>query len=127
VYVPPLANVNPSSTFTTVAAGVHVLPVKSNILKVLLVVIVGILAPLLMAKLGGVPAGGRTVIGVNALAVAVLLLVTVKLFVLESCKKLALLGVFNSNEVCVPVIALILVPALCVAVNGLDDGVNVPV
>jgi hypothetical protein len=79
VYVPPLANTRLLFKFTTVAAGIHVLPVKSNILKVLPLEIVGMLAPLLIAKLGGTPAAGNTVIGVDALLVAPPLLVTARL------------------------------------------------
>jgi hypothetical protein len=49
--------------------------------------------------------------GVRAVAVAAPMLVTVKSLVLESWMKSALFGVFNNNDVCVPVIAEILVPA----------------
>jgi len=51
VYVPPLANVN-EFKFNEVADGVHVLPVKSNILNQLPVVIVGIEAPEVIDRLG---------------------------------------------------------------------------
>ena len=127
VYVPPLANTRLLFKFTTVAAGIHVLPVKSSMLKVLPLVSVGMLAPLLMAKLGETPAAGSIVIGVNALAVTVPTFVKAKLLILLSDKKLPLFGVFNSIVVCVPVISLMLVPADCVAVNGLIGGVKFPV
>ena len=91
------------------------------------VVSVGTLAPLVNARFTGCPAAGNTVMGVNALAVTVPVFVRVKLLTLLSAMKKPLFGVFNSNVVCVPVIALILVPADCVAVNGLVGGVKFPV
>jgi hypothetical protein len=127
VYVPPLANTRLLFKFTSVVAGIQVLPLKSNILKALPLVSVGMLAPLVNARLGGTPAAGNTVIGVNALAVTVPKFVKVKLLILLSDKKLPLFDVFNSTVVCVPVISLMLVPALCVAVNGLVGGVKFPV
>ena len=75
--MPPLANVRSLFKFTTVAAGIHVLPLKSNLFKVPPLVSVGMLAPLINARLGGTPADGKTVIGVSALAVAAPFLVSV--------------------------------------------------
>ena len=51
VYVPPVANVS-VLTNTVVAAGVAVVPVKSKALNQLSVVMVGIAAPLVIAKFG---------------------------------------------------------------------------
>ena len=55
VYVPPVANVS-VLTNTVVAAGVAVVPVKSKVLNQLLVVIVGMAAPLVIAKFGALVA-----------------------------------------------------------------------
>jgi len=51
VYVPPVANVS-VLTNTVVVAGIAVVPVKSKELNQLLVVIVGMAAPLVIAKFG---------------------------------------------------------------------------
>jgi len=126
VYVPPLANVR-FLRYTEVTAGVLVLPVKVNVSKKLPVVNVGIEAPLVNASLGGVNVALTVVTGAVAEAVAVPLLVTVNALMLVSVKKLALFGVFNNNDVCEAVVALMFVPELCDIVNGLAGTVKLPV
>ena len=126
VYVPPLANVR-FLRYTEATAGVLVLPVKVKVSKKLPVVNVGIDAPLVSANLGGVNAALTVVTGAVAEAVAVATLVTVNALILVSVKKLLLFGVFNNNDVCEAVVALMLVPELCDIVNGLAGTVKLPV
>jgi len=66
VYVPPLAKVK-LFKFNEVVAGVQVLPVKSNILNQLPVVIVGIEAPDVIARLGALVVEPPVVPNVNVL------------------------------------------------------------
>jgi len=66
VYVPPLANVN-EFKFSVVVAGVQVLPVKFNKLNQLPVVIVGIEAPVVNARLGALVVEPPVVPNVNVL------------------------------------------------------------
>ncbi len=87
---------------------------------------VGIAAPEVSDKLGGVPGAGKEVIGVDALVVAPAL-VRIKLFILPSARIEALLGVFNKSSVWPAVIAEMFVPEDCVGVKGLIEGVKFPV
>ena len=64
--MPPAANVR-LFRFNVVAAGVHVLPVKSSLLNQLPVVIVGIEAPLVIDRLGALLKAPPVVPNVNVL------------------------------------------------------------